>query len=124
MMRRTPHFFAGSCLVGAAIAAGAVGILLIATGQSWPHDALPTAAMPQGWKYPFSCCASYDCKEVADADVVEGSRGYEIRGTGELIPMSDKRVKDSPDGKFHWCAHQTGLDAGKTICLFVPPRGF
>lgn len=88
------------------------------------HDATPTAAAPQGWTYPFACCANFDCKEMPDASIVEGARGYEIRATGELIPMTDKRVRQSPDGRFHWCAHQAGLDAGKTICLFVPPRSF
>lgn len=107
-----------------AIAVAAVAVTVGHVAKAWPHDAKPTAALPQGWAYPITCCANYDCKEVADADIVEGARGYEIRGTGELIPMSDKRIKDSPDGRFHWCAHQAGLDAGKTICLFVPPRGF
>jgi hypothetical protein len=31
---------------------------------SFAHDALPTAARPQGWSYPFSCCSGYDCREV------------------------------------------------------------
>lgn len=35
-----------------------------------------------------------------------------------------RRVRPSPDGMFHWCAHQSGVDAGQTICLFAPPRGF
>lgn len=113
-----------SCAVGVAIAGLALAIVAASAGKSFPHDAPPSAALPQGWSYPFACCANYDCREVADSDIVEGARGYEIRGTGELIPMSDKRIKDSPDGRFHWCAHQAGLDAGKTICLFVPPRGF
>lgn len=112
-----------SCAVGVALAAFALGVVGY-VAHAYPHDARPTAALPQGWSYPFACCANYDCKEVADADIVEGARGYEIRGTGELIPMTDKRVRKSPDGRFHWCAHQAGLDAGKTICLFVPPRGF
>lgn len=102
----------------------AVSWLLIAGSAAVAHDATPTSAKPQGWSYPFACCANDDCKEMADADIVEGARGYEIRSTGELIPLSDKRVRQSPDGRFHWCAHQAGLDAGKTICLFVPPRGF
>lgn len=113
-----------SCAVGVAIAGFAAAILAASVGKTWPHDAKPTATLPQGWSYPFACCANYDCKEVADSDIVEGARGYEIRQTGELILPLDKRIKDSPDGHFHWCAHQAGLDAGKTICLFVPPRGF
>jgi hypothetical protein len=87
------------------------------------HDALPTAAKPQGWSYPFSCCSGYDCREVPEADIVEGARGYEIRRTGELIVMTDVRVKDSPDGKFHWCS-VAGADDSRTNCLFVPPRSY
>lgn len=121
-MRNPLHSFAASCAVGLAIGAAALGAGFVA--KAWPHDALPTAARPLGWSYPFACCANYDCETVSESAVIEGARGYEIRSTGELIPMSDKRVKDSPDGQFHWCAHRAGLDAGKTICLFVPPRGF
>lgn len=124
MMRAPVHSFGASWAVGLAIATMALCILALSAGKTFPHDALPTTAKPQGWAYPFACCANFDCKEVADADVVEGARGYEIRATGERIPMSDRRVRQSPDGRFHWCAHQAGLDAGKTICLFVPPRGF
>jgi hypothetical protein len=117
-------FLLSSLAVGTAIAGIAVGILALGAGKAFPHDALPTAAKPQGWAYPFACCANFDCESVPDSDVIEGARGYEIRKTGELIPMTDRRVKDSPDGQFHWCAHRAGLDAGKTICLFVPPRSF
>ena len=46
-----------------------------------------------------------------------------IAGTGELIPYSDARVKDSPDGEYHWCS-VAGKADGKTICLFVPPKAF
>ena len=151
-MARTRHgFLLASLTVGVALAAAARGIVGAAT-KAFPqsleplravpsavpagasdglaaylvlaHDALPTAAKPQGWAYPFACCADFDCEAVPESAIVEGARGYEIRSTGELIPMSDRRVKDSPDGQFHWCAHRAGLDAGKTICLFVPPRSF
>ncbi|MER9130712.1 hypothetical protein [Mesorhizobium sp. M0768] len=111
----------------------AVGILAAGYAAAWPmifgsdvafpHDALPTVAKPQGWSYPFACCSGYDCREVPDADIVEGARGYEIRATGELIAMTDPKVRRSPDGKFHWCS-VAGANDGKTICLFVPPRGF
>jgi hypothetical protein len=111
----------GSWAVGVAIGAVALTVGFIA--EAWPHDAEPTAAKPQGWSYPFSCCSGFDCREVADADIVEGMRGYEIRRTGELIVTTDARIKRSPDGKFHWCS-VAGADDSRTICLFVPPRGF
>lgn len=97
---------------------------LICLGTPFAHEATPTAAKPQGWNYPFACCANYDCHSTQQGEVLEKPEGYVIEGTGEVIPMNDKRVKDSPDGEFHWCAHQAGIDAGKTICLFVPPRSY
>ena len=102
----------------------AIGATAMLTASAFAHDATPTAAKPQGWSYPFACCANYDCRTTHTGEVLEKPEGYVIAGTGEVVPMSDKRVKDSPDGEFHWCAHQAGLDAGKTICLFVPPRSY
>lgn len=87
------------------------------------HDALPTAAQPEGWSYPLSCCSGYDCRQVDASAIDEGPAGYTIRATGETIPMTDAKVKPSPDGLFHWCS-VGGKPDGKTICLFVPPRGF
>jgi len=101
-----------------------IGAIAVLTAPALAHDAKPTAAKPQGWSYPFACCANYDCRTTHTGEVLEKPEGYVIAGTGEVVPMSDKRVKDSPDGDFHWCAHQAGLDAGKTICLFVPPRSY
>jgi hypothetical protein len=79
---------------------------------------------PKGWDYPWACCSSQDCKEVESRAISEKPEGYVINSTGEIVAYADKRVKDSPDGEYHWCAHQAGLDAGHTICLFVPPKGF
>ncbi|MGX9145902.1 hypothetical protein [Mesorhizobium sp. 128a] len=91
-------------------------------GGAKAHDALPTQSKPQGWSYPFACCANFDCRQTKVGEVKEGPDGYHTP-TGEVVPYGDKRIKDSPDGEFHWCSHQSGLDAGKAICLFVPPRG-
>ncbi|MER9407243.1 hypothetical protein NKI36_24740 [Mesorhizobium caraganae] len=102
----------------------AIFAMLGIASSAFAHDAKPTAAKPRGWSYPFACCANYDCRTTHMGEVLEKPEGYVIAGTGEVVPMSDKRVKDSPDGDFHWCAHQAGLDAGKTICLFVPPRSY
>jgi hypothetical protein len=86
-------------------------------GQASAHDA------PAGWKYPWACCSNMDCQQVQPSAVLERPQGYVIQSTGEMVGYRDKRIKDSPDGEYHWCAHQAGLDAGQTICLFVPPRG-
>ena len=87
------------------------------------HDAKPTSMQPNGWSYPLACCSGYDCREVSQSQILEGPQGYVIQTTGEVIAMTDRKVKPSPDGEFHWCS-RGGRDDGDTICLFVPPRGF
>ena len=93
-------------------------ILLLGKMVAYAHEA------PKGWTYPLACCANYDCQEVPQSDIGERQEGYVIKKTGEVVGYRDIRVKNSPDGEYHWCAHQAGLDAGKTICLFVPPPSY
>ncbi|MBX3580075.1 MAG: hypothetical protein KF723_22965 [Rhizobiaceae bacterium] len=102
---------------GVVLVLAALGFLAGLADAARPHDA------PSGWIYPLECCSNYDCREVAAAEISEGPAGYVVRATGEVIPMTDAKVKPSPDGKFHWCS-RGGRDDGATICLFVPPRGF
>lgn len=85
--------------------------------SAFAHDA------KSGWRYPFACCASYDCREVPAKAIIEGPQGYVIAGTGELLTYRDSRVRNSPDGEFHWCS-VAGASDGKTVCLFVPPRSY
>ena len=100
------------------------GLWLAATAAgAHAHDAIPTAAQPQGWSYPFSCCSGYDCREVSEKAISERPEGYVIKGTGEVVSYADSRVKDSPDGEYHWCS-VAGADDSRTICLFVPPHSF
>jgi hypothetical protein len=87
------------------------------------HEALPTAAKPLGWSYPYSCCSGIDCRQVSNKAISEQSDGYVINGTGEVVAYSDTRVKNSPDGVYHWCS-VAGANDSKTICLFVPPKGY
>ena len=99
---------------------------ILAAGMPGPaaaHDAKPTAARPQGWSYPFSCCSGYDCREVSSKAISEKPEGYVIKGTGEIVAYSDGRLKNSPDGEYHWCS-VAGADDSRTICLFVPPRSY
>ena len=97
-----------------------LGIFLAAVAiTAYAHDA------PSGWSYPASCCSNIDCRMIHSADVRETTAGYWLTksGNGEIIPYGDERIKDSPDGEFHLCT-QGRTDEGKTICLFVPPRGY
>jgi hypothetical protein len=106
------------------ISAFAAAILAVGMpGISAAHDAKPTAARPQGWSYPFACCSGYDCREVSSKAITERPEGYVIKGTGEVVAYSDGRLKDSPDGEYHWCS-VAGADNTRTICLFVPPRSY
>lgn len=105
---------------------GLVALGVLAALSAHPavaHEAMPTAAKPNGWSYPFSCCSGYDCREVSKKAISERPEGYVIMGTGEVLAYSDARVKNSPDGEFHWCS-VAGSSSGRTICLFVPPRGY
>jgi hypothetical protein len=78
---------------------------------------------PSGWKYPTACCSGIDCREVTDRQISERPEGYVIKNTGEVVAYSDTRIRNSPDGVYHWCSVQ-GADNSRTICLFVPPKGF
>lgn len=79
---------------------------------------------PLGWTYPYLCCSDRDCKQAADGAVRETSEGYRIVSTGEIVPYRDRRIKDSPDGLFHTCQQAGNFDAGRILCLFIPPRAF
>lgn len=87
------------------------------------HDAMPTAAQPNGWTYPLACCSGIDCREVSDEAIIEGPTHYTIAATGEEIPYNSRKVRPSPDGLFHWCSVRGDPDTA-TICLFVPPRAY
>jgi hypothetical protein len=78
---------------------------------------------PSGWAYPINCCSNQDCREVSATLIKAGWAGYVIGDTGEVIGYADHRLKDSPDGLYHWCTIG-GTQSGATICLFVPPQSF
>ena len=110
-------FCSGKTLLHGIFAATS-SLALIASIVSAPaHDA------PKGWTYPFSCCSGFDCREVSAEAISERPDGYVIGNTGEVVAYSDKRVKNSPDGEFHWCSVD-GANDSRTICLFVPPQAY
>jgi hypothetical protein len=95
----------------------------LATG-AFAHTAQPTAGNPLGWKYGLECCSLIDCSQAAPEDVRETKAGYVIVRTGELIPYGDSRIKFSKDEFFHRCTPQGNLDAKRSICLYIPDRGY
>ena len=109
------------------VLSGAIMASSVLFSGAGAHDAMPTASKPLGWSYPFSCCSGIDCREVslggAGSVILERPEGYVVAETGEVVPYTDTRVKESPDGRPHWCS-VAGRADGRTICLFVPPRGF
>lgn len=107
-------------IVGAAVAVLGVGIAMF-MAVAWSLSPSPAAAheAPTGWSYPFACCSGFDCRP---AKVAETPTGFVVP-SGEIVPMTDSRVRPSPDGLFHWCS-VAGADDGRTICLFTPPRSF
>ena len=117
------HGFASNTLVALVAAVLLGGGVLLTASYARAHDALPTAAQPLGWSYPFSYCSGYDCREIASKAISERPEGYVIQGTGEVVTYNDKRIRHSPDGEFHWCS-VAGANDGRTICLFVPPRSY
>jgi hypothetical protein len=99
------------------VAAASLALALPNALPALAHDA------PTGWSYPFSCCSGYDCREVSSKAISEKPDGYVIKGTGEVVAYSDTRLKNSPDGEYHWCS-VAGANDTRTICLFVPPHSF
>ncbi|WP_425513797.1 hypothetical protein [Ensifer oleiphilus] len=100
-----------------------MSILSTTSAAANAHDAEPSAGQPYGWSYPSACCSGYDCRKVTGHAVSEHPQGYVIVQTGEVISYEDSRIKQSPDGVYHWCS-AAGADDGRTTCLFVPQRQF
>lgn len=109
-------FYAGLPRSARSLAASSI-FLLPAVSPAGAHDA------PSGWKYPYACCALNDCRPVEAKAISERPEGFVIKNTGEVIAYADRRVKNSPDGEYHWCS-VAGGEKSRTICLFVPPKGF
>lgn len=94
-----------------------LGFLVSPIPSSFAHQA------KSGWNYPISCCSGIDCREVPNKAISERPEGYVIVGTGEVLAYKDSRVRNSPDGEYHWCS-VGGANNTKTVCLFVPPKSY
>ncbi len=81
---------------------------------------------PEGWTYGWECCSGLDCARVPKDSVHETPQGYVVDGSADDAPIeySSKRIKLSKDEDYHWCAHRSGPDKGKTICIYVPNKGY
>jgi hypothetical protein len=74
------------------------------------------------WLYELTCCGAKDCWPL-DEDAVEATpRGWFIKSNATTLSYDDKRVKLSPDGRFHGC-FRGAKPSGETICLYVPSTG-
>jgi hypothetical protein len=92
---------------------------------AFAHDAIPTAAQPEGWTYPLQCCSLRDCRPTQASEVDETRDGYTVASTGEFIAHGDKRIKElSQDGEIHICQQGGNFDSGRVLCLLIPPRSF
>lgn len=100
-----------------ALAISTLVLIALSTPPTFSHDA------PKGWSYPFACCSGLDCREVSKKAISERPQGYVIEGTGEVVGYRDARLRQSPDGAYHWCS-VAGAEDSRTICLFVPPKSF
>jgi hypothetical protein len=95
--------------VAAAIAIGAV----IGVGIFWADIATSHSF------YDLECCSDRDCGPVATDEVMVTPSGYRIARNGEIIAFDDKRLRPSPDGRFHIC-QVPGKPGSTLLCLYVP----
>ena len=87
--------------------------LLVYGASAWAHDF-----------YEFRCCSgSLDCRPVPEGAIRETPEGYRIEATGEVVPYSDTRIRQSPDQRFHWCS-VAGEEHSRTLCIYSPPRSY
>jgi hypothetical protein len=135
--------FCGICVIVATLAlwAAMVGVwlltsVLLASG-AYAHEALPTAAQPEGWSYPMSCCWSPqtapagragDCSQIPSksAKAIEG--GYSVtlhEGEHPMVktPLNTvvpyPKTRQSPDNEYHICF----APDMSVRCFFAPPPG-
>jgi hypothetical protein len=112
-------------IIVAIMAAIGLFCLFAALGTgAWAHEATDVAGQPLGWVYGYECCSGVDCSVSGDKAISEIPEGYRIELTGEVIPYGDKRIKQSRDEFFHRCTPGGIATAPRSICLYVPDRGF
>src|SRR5262245_1332817 len=78
---------------------------------------------PGGRSYPWVGCSNKDRREVDATEVSDADPGSVIRSRGEPITPDDKLIRQSPNGRLHWCTPQAGIYVEYAIRPFVPRRG-
>jgi hypothetical protein len=120
---------------GAVNGAAAIAfIAVLATGKAWTHDAMPSSAMPQGWKFDGWCCNgdgnTGDCQQIPDTSVHAVAGGYEITlkpGEHRLVTKphtyskAQSDVRDAPDGRYYACLYPT---EDILRCFYAPPMSY
>jgi len=107
--------------------AAVIGLFCLATAfvtGAQAHEAQDVNGQPLGWLYGYECCSGVDCSVSGDKAISEIPEGYRIEITGEVIPYGDKRIKQSRYEFFHRCTPGGVATAPRSICLYVPDRGF
>ncbi|CAN7492138.1 hypothetical protein LJR231_003443 [Phyllobacterium sp. LjRoot231] len=79
---------------------------------------------PTGWTYGLECCSNKDCWQEKEGAITETPNGYKVVLTNELILYNDKRIKKSKDEFFHRCTLSGDPNAGRSLCLYVPNKGY
>ena len=72
--------------------------------------------------YDWQCCSNRDCAPLPDGAVHATADGWRIIRIGLTVPYTDKRIRDSPDGRFHAC-FRNGDPTQDLLCLYVPGMG-
>ena len=85
-----------------------------------PRNGYSTPLVPAHDWYPRECCMDMDCASLDNGEVSPTSHGWYIHRSRETITFSDRRLRLSPDGKFHRCVEEFWDLSSKTRCLFVP----
>jgi hypothetical protein len=100
---------------------GAAAVILAAASLGLTVSPALSHQAKSGWTYPLECCSDRDCQEVPETAISMAPEGFVIGPTGETLGYSDPRLRDSPDGVYHWCSVGQAANT-RTLCLFVPPQ--
>lgn len=118
--------------LGAVVAGLVLAWLIVSPADA--HDAMPTAAQPEGWRYDAACChgntVNGDCQAIPNSTVTPIPGGFSITlrpGEHRLVTkphsytIEQSKVRESRDGRYHACLYPT---EDKLQCFYAPPMSF